>query len=224
MSTMPNTIWVVIPGFNEVKYLRPVLQKLTAVTTNVVFVDDGSSDDTAKLAEQYITHTLRHRVNLGKGAALKTGCEYAFTKLGAEAVIFMDSDGQHDPAELELFQKELRDGAQVVFGERNMGSEMPLMRIAGNRFASFLVYILFGAYIPDIPSGFKALTKRAYKKINWSSAGYEVELEIATKVARYKLPFVAVKIATIYHDMERGMSPVEAVLMVWKVIAWRILG
>jgi hypothetical protein len=110
----------------------------------------------------------------------------------------------------------------VIFGERRMGSEMPLLRIIGNRVASFVIYLLFGAYIPDVPSGFKAFSKSAYERVRWNSTGYEVELEIAARVAKYKLSFRTITISTIYHDMERGMSPLTAVRMIWKALAWKV--
>ncbi len=211
-----------MPGFNEAKYLAPVLEKLTKIHKQVVFIDDGSSDATAAVAKKHLEHTLVHTINLGKGAALKTGCEYAFNHLGAEAVIFMDSDGQHNPEEIPQFIEQFEQGAQVIFGERRIGSEMPLLRIIGNRLASFVIYVLFGAYIPDIPSGFKAFSKKAYQQVRWNSTGYEVELELAARVAKYRIPFTSVSISTIYHDMDRGMSPITAIRMIGKALAWKV--
>jgi glycosyltransferase involved in cell wall biosynthesis len=89
--------WIIIPGYNEEKYLKKVFDKVRKHTANIIFVDDGSSDKTSAIAKKYTRHVLRHMTNLGKGAALKTGCEYAFKKIKADRVIFLDSDDQHDP-------------------------------------------------------------------------------------------------------------------------------
>lgn len=218
---MKKNIWIIIPGLNEEKYIATVLSKVKKHTENIIIVDDGSSDKMSEIARKYTDHVISHCVNLGKGAALKTGCEYAFDELSADAVIFIDSDDQHDPGELPLFYKSL-EHHQVVFGIRSFDEKMPLIRIMMNRLGSAVIFFLFGAYIPDIPSGYKALSKKAYKKLSWSSTDYAVELEIAARTAKYKIPFTTVPIKTIYHDFERGMTILDTVRMITKIISWRI--
>lgn len=213
-----SDIYLVVPVFNEAKYLDRVLTKIEKVTKNYIVVDDGSKDDSVKIAKRHTNEVLVHKMNLGKGGALKTGSDYAFKHLGAQAVIFIDSDDQHDPKELQLFFDAFAKGSEVVFGERKMDSKMPLIRIIGNRFASVLVYFFFGSYVPDIPSGFKAISKNAYQKIRWQETGYGVELEIAARVAKYKIPFSVVPISTIYHDLDRGMTLLDAFSICFKLI------
>lgn len=216
-----SNIWVIIPGINEEKYIATVLKKVLKQTKNIIVVDDGSTDSMAVIAKKYTRHVLTHSINLGKGAALKTGCEYAFKKLSAEAVIFMDSDDQHDPEELPLFMKAL-ETSDVVFGVRSFNEKMPLFRIMLNRLASFIILLMFGKYIPDIPSGYKAMNKSAYKKLAWNSADYAVEMEIAARTAKYKVNYLTIPIKTIYHDFDRGMTIIDTLRMITKVIGWRI--
>jgi polyprenyl-phospho-N-acetylgalactosaminyl synthase len=218
---MKSKIWVIIPAFNESKYIQPVLKKVLNVWPQVVVVDDGSSDDTYQQAAGVASHVLRHKVNLGKGSALKTGSEYAFSELDAEGVIFFDADDQHDPSLIPAFAEHL-ERTPVVFGVRAFTNEMPLIRIMMNRLASVIILLFFGKYVPDIPSGYKALTKQAYDKINWQSTDYAVEMEIAARVAQHKLPFAEVPIPTIYHDLERGMTVLDIVHMIEKLLLWRI--
>jgi glycosyltransferase involved in cell wall biosynthesis len=184
-------------------------------------VSDGSRDATVEIARQFLPHVIEHKVNLGKGATLKTGCEYAFEILGAQAVVFLDADDQHDPALLPTFFKRLNQGNPVVLGVRTF-DKMPFLRTLGNRAASYLVQLFFGVAIPDIPSGYKALSKEAYNQVKWSTQEYAVEMEIATKVARYKLPFSIVKIPTIYHDTNRGMTMLDIFNMVTDIISWKL--
>jgi hypothetical protein len=99
---------------------------------------------------------------------------------------------------------------------------MPLIKIIGNRFASVLVLALFGSYVPDIPSGYKALTKRGYNQVKWSSPDYRVELEIAVRVAKKHLPFSVVPIKTIYSDYQRGFQFLDALQMIGYTLWWRI--
>lgn len=221
MTKLPPNIWVVIPAYNESKYLTTVLKKVLLYTSNVVVVDDGSSDDTGQIAAKHIKYVLNHQVNLGKGAALTTGCEFAFLHLGATAVVLLDSDDQHDPAEMPLLTAGLAERS-LVFGVRTF-TDMPKARVVGNKILSTLVAVLFGKYVPDILSGYKAFTKAAYDQIKWSSSGYDVELEIAVRVARFKVPYFVQPIRTIYHDLDRGMTLLDALSIITRILSWRVV-
>lgn len=213
-----------MPGLNEEKYVGSVLQKVSAYTPNIIFIDDGSSDATFSEAKKSISHVLRHRVNMGKGAALKTGCDYAFDELGANTVIMMDSDDQHNPAELQSFVKAFASSeAEIVFGTRRLSGDMPGFKRFFNQLASHLVQVLFQSpFIPDIPSGYKALNKKAYKKLRWNALGYQVEMEIACRVSKYRIPFTTITIDTIYHDHDKGMTILNTLDFLHNILWWRI--
>lgn len=214
-------IFVVIPGFNEKKYLPKVLGELSMRSQNVVFVDDGSSDGSAKVAERFTPNVLSHETNLGKGAAMLTGAEYAFGTLGADAIVFMDADDQHDSSHLPEFEAKLKTH-DVVLGVRNMGANMPLFRFLGNKFVSVTLNMLYGAYIADIPSGYKAMTRSAFDKLKWKSSGYEVETEIAVRLAESKIPYEMVEIRSIYHDTDKGMTLIDAFNIGLCLLQWRL--
>lgn len=212
--------YIVIPAYNEAKYLGKFLDKLSQVTRKIIIVDDGSRDKSSAVARERNLTVLTHMTNLGKGAALKTGCEYAFNKLGATAVIIMDGDDQHDVSDLGKFKTALKNGAEIVLGVRAMDSHMPLSRLLGNKFMSILINLIFGRYIADIPSGYKAMTKKAYTQLIWHSSGYEVETEIAVRLAKSKLPYTEVPISTIYHDKEYGFNLLDALRIIIKIPYW----
>jgi glycosyltransferase involved in cell wall biosynthesis len=213
-------IVIIVPAYNESRYIGKFLDKLLLATNQIVVVDDGSSDKTAIIVQNKGVKCLTHMVNLGKGSALKTGCDYAFKQMGADAVIIMDGDDQHAVEDITVFEKALKAGSQVVLGVRRMDVKMPLMRILGNKAMSILINILFGHYIADIPSGFKAFTKAAYKSLKWHSTGYEVETEIAVRIAKSKLKYTEVPISTIYHDKEYGFNLLDAVKILLKLPYW----
>lgn len=215
-------IFVIIPAYNEEKYLEEVLKGVLPITRNVVYIDDGSRDKSVAIAKKYLNHVLIHDINLGKGAALKTGCEYAFGKLQADAVVIMDADNQHNPADLPRFFEKLKEGIAVVFGVRKFDSTMPLVRFLGNKLASVFLNFIFHRYIPDIPSGYKAFNRTAYKKIKWQSSGYEVETEIAARVAKYNIPSETIEIETIYHDKEKGVTPLDALQIMKFLVQLRL--
>ena len=101
-----------------------------------------------------------------------------------------------------------------------MDAKMPLGRVLGNKAMSIIVNLLFGHYIADIPSGFKAMTKKAYQRLRWYSSGYEVETEIAVRIAKSKLPYVEVPISTVYHDKEYGFNLLDAGRILIKIPFW----
>jgi glycosyltransferase involved in cell wall biosynthesis len=222
MSYTNENIFVIVPAYNEEKFIANVLKKLNFKHIQYIVVDDGSDDKTFLTAKRYAKYVLRHKVNLGKGAALRTGCEYAFKKLNASYVIFLDSDDQHDVEEIDLFTEKIKNGAQMILGVRTFGADMPLIRIMGNRLASFLVFLLFGKYIPDIPSGYKAMSKSVYSRLKLTSCDYRIELEIAVKLAKYNIKFETITIKTIYHEMNRGFQVLDSFKMIFYLLQWRL--
>lgn len=215
-----KNVWVVISAYNEESYIFNVLKGVLKSHNQIVIVDDGSTDKTPKIAKRISPNTIIHETNLGKGAAMKTGADFAFQEKKATAVIFMDGDNQHDPLEIKKFIKSLDDGNDVVLGVRQLKANMPLMRFLGNKSASILINLLMGKYFADIPSGFKAMTKKAYSKINWESQSYEVETEICVKIAKYKLKHEEIPIKTIYHDADKGFTMIDAARILLKLPQW----
>ena len=215
-------IFIVVPAFNEARRIGEVLSGLEKTKLPVVVIDDGSSDRTFEIVKKYKVTALRHKINLGKGSAMKTGAEAAFS-MGADAVIFMDSDGQHKIEDLPQFTKALKTGKyDIVFGSRNLGMGMPLERYIGNKLASVLVNVLFGIYVSDLISGYRALTRKAFEKINWESTGYGVETEMVVKCARLGLKHCEVPVATVYYDKFKGVSVIDAIGIFFDVFRWRI--
>ncbi len=218
-------IFVVIPLFNEEKHITQVLKDLVPYKLPVVVVDDGSTDSSRKkITESRLKNVelLTHKINLGKGAAMKTGADYAFNH-GAEAIIFADADGQHDMSDLSEFTEALDSGNyEVVFGSRNYGYGVPLVRYLGNKFASVVMALFFGTYISDVVCGFKGLTKDAYKKLRWESSGYGVEAEIVARLGKNKLKFCEVPIKTIYHDKVKGVTILDAFGIFGEVLKWKL--
>lgn len=217
-------IFIVIPFYNEEKNIVDVVKGVTKYKFPIVLVDDGSTDGSGfRIQDSRFKNTtlLTHKINLGKGAAMKTGAEWAFEN-GADAVIFMDGDNQHSPADLPKFTKALeskRYGA--VFGSRNYNYGVPLIRFLGNKFASVVLVMLFGIYVSDVLSGYKALTKKAYKKIRWESTGYGVETEMVARVGKNKVKFTEIPVASIYHDKTKGVTILDAVGIMGEIIKWR---
>ena len=220
-------IAIVIPAYNEEERIEDVIREVIKFKLPIIVVDDGSGDATslklrgASKTVKSLT-VLKHRVNLGKGAAMKTGAEAAFM-MGADAVVFMDSDGQHKAADLPKFIKALeRDKFEVVFGSRNLKAGVPFVRLFGNKFAARLISLLFGIYVSDLICGYRALTKKAYKRIIWESTGYAVETEMVIKTGKYGLKHCEVPVETVYLDSVKGVTVIDALNILFDVFRWRV--
>lgn len=218
-------IFIIIPLYNEEKHIINVLRGLQKYKVTTVVVDDGSSDKSklkVKKAKLKNVKLLEHKINLGKGAAMKTSADYSFAK-GADAIVFMDADAQHEPKDLTQFIKALESKKyDVVFGSRNFGYGVPLIRFLGNKFASVLISFLFHVYVTDVICGYKAMTRETYKKINWESSGYGVETEIVALVGIKQIKFCEVPVTTIYHNNVKGVTILDAIGIFGDVIKWKL--
>ena len=215
-------IAVVVPAYNENKRISKVLEKLVDTNLPIIVVDDGSKDQTFNTVKGFKVIALRHKVNLGKGAALKTGAQAAFS-LGAQAVVIMDSDGQHKVEELPKFIQLINSGKyDIVIGTRNLSHGVPLIRYLGNKFASLFIRFLFNIYVSDLLCGYRAFTKQAFNKMNWQSSGYGVETEMIAKIGIYNLKYCEVPVETVYYDKFKGVTILDATNILGNVIKWRL--
>lgn len=217
---MTREEFVIIPAHNEQKHIAKVLKKTKKYADNIIVVDDGSSDSTSEIAREEGVVVLKHVVNLGKGAALKTGSEYAIKK-GARRIIFMDADGQHKPEDIPRFLASLK-GVDIVFGSRRLNKHMPFVLKFGNWFIKRLNDLLFGIKLSDTQSGYRAMTINTYEKIKWKSTSYGVESEMIALVGKKRLKYREITIETIYADKYKGTTVIDGIKIVLNMIWWKI--
>lgn len=210
---------IIIPARNEEQHIAAVVEQASKHGV-VIVVDDGSQDHTAQRAEEAGAIVLRHAVNLGKGAALKTGCDYALMK-GAEAFVVLDADGQHEPNEIPTFVEALKT-CDVAFGSRKVPEVMPLVLKFGNSFLSTSLRVLYGIKVKDTQCGYRAFTAAAYKSLRWDAADYFVESEMVIKAGKSKLKYGEIPIQTIYSDRYKGTTVLDGVLIVSKMILGKV--
>ncbi len=215
--------YVIIPGHNESGNIGAVLEKAKkfAAAEKIIAVDDGSRDGTAAEAEKHDVTVLRHAINLGKGAALRTGGQYSIRR-GAQALVFMDSDGQHDPEDLPRLLEALKD-SDIVFTFRERKSEnMPMIKKFGNTFIDAVMKLLFHINVKDTQCGYKAMTRIAYEKMRLLSNDYSIESEIVAKTGKYRLKFTQLPIKTVYADRYKGTTVFDGVKIVLKMLWWKV--
>ncbi len=174
----------------------------------VIVVDDGSTDDTAAQAETAGATVIRQVPNQGKGAALRAGFRHALDR-GAEAVITLDADGQHDPDEIATFLGAYeRDRPELVIGRRDFG-QMPAARRLSNTIGGWVFSAAVGRGIPDNQSGYRLIGRRLMRALSDSDEpGFEFEVEMIARCIALGLPIAWVPIRTIYAGEPSHIRPV----------------
>ena len=217
---MKQSVFAVIAAKNEEKHIYEVVKDTRKYVDMVIVVDDGSVDNTKGQAKKAGAVVLEHMVNLGKGAAIITGCEFALDKK-AKSIILLDADGQHEPKEIPHFLEELKKN-EIVFGMRTIRKSMPSVYKFGNWVIHKLTQLLFGMDIPDTQCGYRAFRTDIFKKIRWQSSGYSMESEMIANVGKKRLKYSMIKIGTIYSDKYKGTTVKDGILIVANLIWWRI--
>jgi glycosyltransferase involved in cell wall biosynthesis len=199
---------VVIPTYNESKAIAGLITQIKKLGLEVIVVDDGSGDDTVNIAQISGAKVLRNEVNLGKGASLIKGYNFALGQ-GFDAVISIDGDGQHCPQDLMAFiQRAESSSAAIIVGNRMSSIKaMPWLRIMTNRIMSGLISLITKQNIPDTQCGFRLIKKEVLLKLNLSSAKYEIESEVLIKAARLGFKIDSIPIKTIYSGQKSQINP-----------------
>ena len=192
MTNKPD-VTIIIPAHNEEEGISDVITQLKELSGNyeILVVDDGSTDDTHKLASETGVKVIRHPYNKGYGAALKTGIRNA----EAEVVLFMDADGQHKPSDIEKLIPYIGEYAMVV-GARTKKSKISLLRRPGKKILSLTANFLAGMKIPDLNSGFRALKKNVaieFMPILPNSFSFSTTITLALVNSGYSVKYVSIE-------------------------------
>jgi glycosyltransferase involved in cell wall biosynthesis len=219
-ATQQPTAVVAIPAYNEDRFIGSLILKLKAAGHAVLVVDDGSTDATARVAESAGAIVVSHEANLGKTAAVQTAFDCAL-RMGVEALVLIDGDSQHDPADVERLVGPVLSGeADMVVGSRFAGvrSRIPRWRVAGQRVLTLATNVGSGMRLSDSESGFRAFSRRALEEMRFNGRAFSIEpatqfqakqrgwrvLEVPIRV-HYELPM---KRNPVWH----GFSQIDAIL------------
>lgn len=156
-------ISIILPAKNEAEGLRLTLPRLQAAQPDaeLIVVDDGSSDDTAQIAAAHGARVLSSPYSMGNGAAIKRGARAAT----GEILVFMDADGQHDPAEIAALLDRLGEGYDMVVGARDSSGQASAGRSLANRFYNRLASWMTGHRVDDLTSGFRAVRADRFRDV-----------------------------------------------------------
>ena len=204
---------VLVPAYNEESVIAQVLDDIRqAGYPQILVVDDGSGDATYENARRVPgAIVLRHFINRGKGAAVKTGIEAARI-LDADVVVTMDGDGQHDPRDIGRMVDLVAAGHDVVLGTRVMNREtMPAWKILANHAGNFFTWMLHGLWVTDSQSGFRAFSRRAIACIETKTDRYEYDSEVIREIRRHRLKYVEVPVAVRYTQYSQSKAARQTV-------------
>ena len=191
---MGESIFVIVPAYNERAIILSTLQHLITAGYSVVVVDDGSTDGTDTIVRSLPVYSLRHSINLGQGAALQTGMTFALQQ-GADIIVHFDADGQHKLEDIETLVQPLRGGeADVVLGSRFLRSQdiaaVPVKKRVLLRSAVLVNWLTTGIRLTDAHNGFRALSAKAAHIIHLRENGFAHASEILSEISRARLRYI----------------------------------
>ena len=205
-AVVTRDVWVIIPAYKEQDVIANVVRTVLAAYENVVVVCDGSPDRTAEEAVAAGAAVLKHPINLGQGAALQTGIDYALSR-GAKYLVTFDADGQHDCADIGVLLHELSaKGADIALGSRFLGRAEGMGRGRGLilKCATLFNFLITGILLSDAHNGLRAITAHAARQMRIRHNGMAHASEILESVARLKLKYVEVPIVVVYTDYSKA--------------------
>jgi glycosyltransferase involved in cell wall biosynthesis len=214
-----NGILVVIPAYNVAGTLAELVGRirLHRQPVDMLVIDDGSSDGTPVVAREAGSMTISHPTNRGKGAALRTGFEYA-VRHDYDAVITLDGDLQHDPAEIDRFIAAWSGNDTLLVGARALNRSMPLPRRISNSLSSFLTSVFCATRIVDSQSGYRLIPVTLLRRAAFVSSQFELEAEVLIKAAKlgFRIEFLPVR--TIYHSGKSWINPFSDTIRFLKML------
>lgn len=202
-------VWIVVPAFNEVAVIGEVIADVRAVFDHVVCVDDGSRDNTAAVALRAGAHLVRHPVNLGQGAAIQTGVEYARRQRGAEVFVTFDADGQHRVKDvLRMIDRLTAEDVDIVIGTRfadhGVRSDVPLLKRMVLRTAVFLSRRSRRLKLTDAHNGLRVFNRKVAEGLDITMSGMGHASEIIAMVDENRWRVTEEPVEILYTDYSKS--------------------
>jgi polyprenyl-phospho-N-acetylgalactosaminyl synthase len=216
---MNQAVYFVIPAYNEERSVGDVVRRVKTRFAGVIVVDDGSTDETAKRAEEAGATVLRHIINRGQGAALKTGIDFAL-RCGAQIIVTFDSDGQHQLEDVDaLIAPVQEDRCDIALGSRFLHPEtkVPPMRKMTLKLGVIFTRLVSRIQVTDTHNGLRAFSRKAAEQIRIRQDRMAHASEILDEIGRLKLRYREVPTRIVYsnYSQAKGQRSSAAFRIVW---------
>lgn len=213
---MNKDVCVIVPAYNEANMIGRVLADLLKNFSNIVVIDDGSSDDTAKVVKKHKVMLISHAINLGQGAALQTGLSFVSSISGIKYFLTFDADGQHNVSDALKLVKVIKKGkADIVFGSRFYTKQpnMPKSKFILLKTATKFTNLISGVKMSDAHNGLRIFNLEVASNLNITLPGMAHASEIIDQVSRHNWRYQEVPITVNYNDYSKakGQSPMNSV-------------
>jgi polyprenyl-phospho-N-acetylgalactosaminyl synthase len=222
-----TSTYIIIPVFNHDEHLRNVILDLNKNGfSNIIVIDDGSRTDIYSKISDLNIHFLRHKLNLGQGAALQTGFEFA-KKCGASYVISFDADGQHSAEDVETVLKPVMEGkADICLGSRFLSNDndIPSTRKRVLKTATFINYLFTNIKLTDAHNGLRAINATALGKMKITENRMAHATEILIEAGKHGLRITEVPVTIQYTDysMKHGQSSWNSLRILLDLLLYKI--
>ena len=207
MPALNSDTWLVVPLYNEATVVREVIAAARQNFPNIVCVDDGSRDDSVAEALAGGATVVQHPINLGQGAALQTGIDFALRQPGAQYFVTFDSDGQHRVEDAEHMVERLRvEPLDIIVGSRFLDdrTNASALKKLVLRLAVFFERMSTGVKLTDAHNGLRALNRTAATKIRITQNRMAHASEIVAQIGKQKLRYAEEAVQIIYTDYSRA--------------------
>lgn len=224
---MSAKLLVVIPALNAERSVGAVVRESKLVNADVLVIDDGSSDRTGEMARDAGALVIRHDVNKGKGAALKTGFAYALEN-GFEVVVTLDADGQHLPHEISKFMTAYEEtgGDLIIGGRAHLFPQMLPRRRFANRFSARSIAFASKTGVTDSQSGFRLYSAHLLRNVRLRTNGFDLESEVIVYAGcrRFKVVTIPIELGFVDGLSTSHYKPLADTLRIaWTVMRARYL-
>lgn len=218
---------IIIPVYNEAKVIKSVIDEVTKQYQTVICVDDGSKDDSAQEILASNATLVRHPVNLGQGAALQTGIEYALQDPSLKYFVTYDADGQHSLEDVTQMLKLIKKTrVDIVLGSRFLGKTeniSPMKKVI-LKLAIIFSNKTSGLKLTDAHNGLRVFNRQVAEKLNITMPDYSHASEIIERMAEEKFTYVEAPVTIVYTEYARqkGQSIFNAVNIAFDMLIWRM--
>lgn len=209
-----------IPAYREEEHIFDVAKRALAQLDHLLVVDDGSPDATAAKAREAGAEVIRHEINRGKGAAIKTGLRELVAR-GFQYILLLDGDGQHLPEEIPRFLEEANQtGSRFIVGNRMSDTRaMPFVRRMTNRFMSWQIGRMCRQPVPDSQCGFRMIHRELAPLLFCETDAFDYETEMLLIAARAGFKIVPVPVSTFYDREKSKIHPVRDAIKFFRLMA-----